>query len=79
MMDQMCPRRFFDEANWTLINVDSFRLCQDLLTLPGDQLLVHQELVEFGVTKSDVFDEIVNLKSKINVENSSRTTFRTFK
>lgn len=62
MMDQMCSWRFFDETNRTLIDIDSFRLGQDLLTLPGDQLLVHQELVKLGVAESDVFNKIVNLK-----------------
>ncbi len=73
----MSPWRFFDETNWTLINIDPFWLLQDLLTFPGDQLLVHQELVEFGVPKSDVFDEIINLKElKKYVEKTSRRFFK---
>ena len=60
--DEMFARRIFEKANGTLRHDRPFGLREDLLTLPGDQLFVQEELVQLGVAESYVLDEVVNLK-----------------
>jgi hypothetical protein len=63
--DEMFASRIFEKADRTLHrDHHPSRFRQNLLPLPGDQLLVQQELVQLGVAKRDVLDQIVDLKEK---------------